>query len=387
MNKRILLTLRHYLPGFKAGGPVVSIANLVSALQRDAEFRIITTDRDLADSSPYPNLQSNAWLPHGAAHVLYLEPAKIGMARLQGITNETRPRLVYLNSFFDTRFTARMLLARRLGRFADMRFLLAPRGEFSPGALALKSKRKGVFIRALQAAGLLDGLEWHASTHFEASDIENALQIHQAEKRIFVAPDLGSVPSGEITAAWTPRLAGAPLRICFLSRISPMKNLLGAIRALGLMSQPARLMVYGPIEDQGYWSACGSEASQLPPHIEFAYGGPVLPGDVHARLAEQDVFFLPTLGENYGHVIPEALSVGLPAIISDRTPWRGLKQKGIGSDLALDDLAFAQELDLVARLSSVEQYAMRERCRHFAREVLCDPNAIAKNRRLFLGER
>ena len=35
-------------------------------------------------------------------------------------------------------------------------------------------------------------------------------------------------------------------------------------------------------------------------------------------------FLLPTGGENFGHAIFEALSCGVPALISDRTPWRDL---------------------------------------------------------------
>ncbi len=39
---------------------------------------------------------------------------------------------------------------------------------------------------------------------------------------------------------------------------------------------------------------------------------------------------LQTLGENYGHVIIEALSAGCPCIISDSTPWKSLEESGIG---------------------------------------------------------
>src|SRR3546814_17574361 len=38
------------------------------------------------------------------------------------------------------------------------------------------------------------------------------------------------------------------------------------------------------------------------------------------------------LGENYGHVIAEALEAGLRLLISDQTPWRGLAEAGVGHD-------------------------------------------------------
>ena len=43
------------------------------------------------------------------------------------------------------------------------------------------------------------------------------------------------------------------------------------------------------------------------------------------RIARSDVFLLPTGGENFGHAIFEALSCGVPVLISDQTPWRGLE--------------------------------------------------------------
>ena len=42
---------------------------------------------------------------------------------------------------------------------------------------------------------------------------------------------------------------------------------------------------------------------------------------VHQTLSDYHLFFLPTLGENFGHAIFEALSVGVPVLISDQTPW------------------------------------------------------------------
>lgn len=48
---------------------------------------------------------------------------------------------------------------------------------------------------------------------------------------------------------------------------------------------------------------------------------------VISTLSNYDLFYLPTKPENYGHVISEALQSSLPALISDRTPWKKLKSK------------------------------------------------------------
>ena len=49
-----------------------------------------------------------------------------------------------------------------------------------------------------------------------------------------------------------------------------------------------------------------------------------------------DLFLFPTVGENYGHVIQEALSAGCVALISDQTPWQDLEQSGVGAAIPLD---------------------------------------------------
>jgi glycosyltransferase involved in cell wall biosynthesis len=329
-------------------------------------------------------IRPGAWSQVGKASILYLAPEEVSVGRLSRIAAELIPQALYLNSFFDTRFTVRMLAARRLGRLPKARLMLAPRGEFSRGALDLKPARKRACIAALKGAGMLDGVEWHASTGFEAEEIRAAIGPRTA-KLIHVAPDLGAMPDHDAFEAWRPRAEGEHLRICFLSRVSPKKNLLGAIRALGSMREPARLTVYGPKEDQPYWEECRRAARDLPAHIGFEDAGALTPDAVHDALARHDAFFLPTFGENYGHVIPEALSVGLPVVISDRTPWRGLAAKGVGYDGPLDEEAFARELDRLARLDAETFAAMRRACREFARSVLTDPRAVEANRRLFLG--
>jgi len=54
------------------------------------------------------------------------------------------------------------------------------------------------------------------------------------------------------------------------------------------------------------------------------------------RISDYDAFVLPTLGENFGHVIFESLMSGIPVLISDQTPWRNLSATHAGWDIPLD---------------------------------------------------
>ena len=82
-----------------------------------------------------------------------------------------------------------------------------------------------------------------------------------------------------------------------------------------------------------------------------------------------DIFLFPTLGENYGHVIFEALSVGCIPIISDQTPWIEIKEKKAGFVLSLNNMnSFVNAVETVARMEAKERERMARKCVEIAYE-------------------
>ncbi len=71
----ILTCVGSYLPGYKAGGPIRTIVNMVDSLADDHLFKIITFDRDLGDKESYSDVKINDWNEVGYALVYYSEPA------------------------------------------------------------------------------------------------------------------------------------------------------------------------------------------------------------------------------------------------------------------------------------------------------------------------
>ena len=72
----ILVFCDYYLPGYKAGGPLRTISNMVDILGDEIHFKIVTRDRDSGDNKPYKDIILNQWLKVGNADVLYLSPSK-----------------------------------------------------------------------------------------------------------------------------------------------------------------------------------------------------------------------------------------------------------------------------------------------------------------------
>lgn len=388
-RKTIILALvRYYLPGDKSGGPVRSISNLVDQFGDEFDFRIVTSDRDSLDKAPYAGVSVDAWNQVGKAQVYYLSPRNRSILALARLFSETPYDLLYLNSFFDPVYTRRPLLARRLGLLPTKPVVIAPRGEFSPGALLLKRWKKGPYRWFASAIGLYRDLTWHASSEREAADIRYAVVgvARQITTAIAVASDLPRLPDQEeFKSDSLTRERGEPLRIIFLSRITPMKNLDYALRVLARVNIPVHFAICGPIEDGPYWRKCEGLMTDLPPNISVRYEGAVDHSQVATVLETHDLFFLPTRGENYGHVIMESLLAGTPVLIADTTHWRDLEQAGVGWDLPLDnEQQFADKIHDAAQ-SSNEAYSLwRKRVHSYARERAVDPEIIAANRRLFM---
>src|SRR3954447_8645642 len=75
----ILTFLGTYLPGYKAGGPLRSIENLVAAIGEEFQFKIVTLDRDIGERVPFPGIAVNQWVRVGHADVMYVQPGYRGL--------------------------------------------------------------------------------------------------------------------------------------------------------------------------------------------------------------------------------------------------------------------------------------------------------------------
>lgn len=376
---KVLCCVDYFLPGFAGGGPIRTIANMRELLAGDVELAIFTRDRDLGDDTPFDGITVDAWNETDQGRVFYASPELFGPLGLQRCTEHERFDLLYLNSFFSPHSSIRPYFWSRHAH-PDLRILVAPRGEFSLGALALKRTKKRAFLTIARTFGLYRDVHWHASTMAEKEDIlrqfHSATNIHLAEDPVTSENDQ-SVPS-------TP-LSGQDdsLRIVFISRISPMKNLDGLLRMLATLSCHARLDIFGPIEDRAYWRTCEHLLKKLPPHVSATYKGPLAPEAVSPTFAAYDLFAFPTLGENFGHVVFEALRSGTPVLLSDRTPWR-THGEGVLTTVPLEDTdAWRIEIHRAAERNDLQKAQLRTTTREFAVAYARQSGAAAQNIAMF----
>ena len=380
-NKPIVLIFSGiYLPGVNGGGPIRTISNLVASLGDEFDFHIITSDRDLGGKIAYSNVISNEWNLVGKAKVYYTKP-NISLSQLATIINGIDYKVIYLNSFFNVKFTIFPLLLRRLGKIKNMPIVLAPRGEFSLNALSLKSKKKNYFIRVASFFGLYNNLIWQASSSHEELDITSNLNLFKIPyKEVRVCQNLPDTNIVYKDFSFNPNL----MKICFLARVSKMKNLDFVLHILQNIKNNIFLGIYGPKEDLNYWAKCEKIIKELPDNIKVKYFGAVPNEQVRDIISNYDLFFVPSKGENYGHVFVESFSAGTPVLVSDLTPWRNLHEKNIGWDISLDNIeGFSKAIGSYAQLTDKEKLFMRESTLKFAEYLTKDETVLNANKQLF----
>lgn len=378
---RILAFADYYLPGYKAGGPIRTLVNLVHRLGDEFSFRIVTRDRDVGDGQPHPGIDLNSWQAVGKAHVLYLSPRNLGAPNLRRILNGSDHQLLYLNSFFSPVFTIQTLIMRRAGLIRATPVILAPRGEFSPEALRIKSTKKSAYLQLAKSLDLCRAITWQASSQHEEEDIRRQFD---EKANIFIAPNLPLEGAQAVTELRKRNKTPGALRIVFLSRISRMKNLSGALRMLHGITGNVHLDIYGPIKEKEYWRECERVIETLPANIAARHRGSVLHSEVRNVLSEYELFFLPTLGENFGHAIHEALASGCPVLVSDRTPWKNLKERGVGWDLPLSSPnLFQAALQQCVDMGDEEFNTLSENAYRFAISQSQETEPVNRNREMF----
>lgn len=338
--RKILIITGHYVPAYKDGGPIRTLINLVDFLGDEYEFKILTADREIGDETPFKDIKGGAWNKVGKAEVYYLPPHGFKVKTLYRFAKNAD--VIYVTGCYRE-YAQKIMLLRRINLIKKPVFL-ASMGMFSPRALEIKAAKKKIYFWLMSKLGMLKSVRWSVTSTIELNDLKRILKV--PDNQIYIAEDLPR----QIGTAPAHKDKGEILDVCFLSRISKEKNLLFAINVLNQVRAKVNFTIYGPIFDKSYWNKCKDRLNELPSNIKWSYAGNVESSFVVEKLKQHHVFLFPTMGENYGHVIFEALSAGCQCIISDQTPWKDLQENGVGYALPLD------RKDLY--VNCVEQYAM-----------------------------
>lgn len=194
-------------------------------------------------------------------------------------------------------------------------FLVRPAGGLFPEALSHTRRRwiaSRLFLKFIGRHLLSESFAVIASSAHE----EKVLK--QIDSRI----EVRLVPNGvPISKQCPPRIhpKPPPLEVLFLGRISPIKSLstlLQAISRLQAGGYDARLALVGS-GDSKYVDELRRLVDQLDIADCVVWHGYQGGERKVALLRNSHVLVLPSLSENFGFVVAEAMAVGLPVVVSD----------------------------------------------------------------------
>ena len=236
-------------------------------------------------------------------------------------------------------------------RLLKLPLIWTTHGMLRPWALSHKpwKKRLGWYLfqrKQLRAAEVL-----HATCEEEADELKLLLPSSKIEV----------VPIG----VELPACSGSTLEkekiLLFMGRLHPVKGLLNLVEAMHLLRpQGWHCVLAGPDED-GFRSVLEAKIHEYGIDSWFTFTGAVS-GAVKADLFKRAaVFVLPSYTENFGVVVPEALSYNCPVLTTVAAPWSVLSEAGCGWQVEVGVQPLANQLKHVLGFSLPDLLEMGER--------------------------
>jgi glycosyltransferase involved in cell wall biosynthesis len=219
--------------------------------------------------------------------------------------------------------------ADRESRRRKIPHVISPRGMMASWAWDHHRWRKVLADRLVHPGALSACRGWHATSEAEADDI----RARGFRQPICVAPNGVSAPTerdqARAEAHWRdvcPEAFQRPTAL-FYSRFHPKKRVL-ELMDLWLEQAPRDWLLLMVGIPETY------TVEQLEDYVRREGGAGRIRvfdgGDVPPPYAAASLFLLPSHSENFGLVVAEALAHGIPALVTDTTPWTSLQTLDYG---------------------------------------------------------
>jgi glycosyltransferase involved in cell wall biosynthesis len=227
------------------------------------------------------------------------------------------PDIVHINGIWLPQTFLFQQVAQALG----IQVVLSPHGMLEPYILNRHPFKKKIALAFYQRNTILRANYIHATAQSELDQIRK-LGYHQPAHIIPNGIEVGDIKQ---KTEWMP-----VRNILFLSRVHPKKGLELMIEAVAELKPQLLTITIAGEGDESYVESLQKLCTQKGVADYFQFIGGVY-GDSKWKLYEEsDLFILPTYSENFGIVVAEALSTGLPVITTTGTPWQELETEICG---------------------------------------------------------
>lgn len=354
------MRILHVIPYFAAayGGPVQAVRDIarmqaesgiaveIATTTANGATELKSTERDAVIAGNVPVHYFERTFPRG-----WFDSAPLRNWLMQHAAD-------YAGLHLHVPFTGALRGAARAARRAGVPYAITPHGVFDPWSLAHKRWKKAPYLALVERAHLAQARLIHVTSSLEARGL-NALGITDTLRQIPLAvappadmPERGHEKNG--------------LRLLFLSRLHPVKNLRVLLHAVAQLKQPGvRLTIAGDGEPQ-YVRELHALASELDITAAVDFTGHLSDAAKLEAWRSHDVFVLPSLHENFSLSTVEAMATGLPAIVSD--------QVGVADRIAATGAGLVVPCNdaraLAAALAAMQDVTTRQRAGMRARQLV-----------------
>jgi glycosyltransferase involved in cell wall biosynthesis len=342
----------YFLPAYKAGGPIRSLANLSDLLKKDMDINIVCSNKEFGGEI-LPILPDQ-WINKDYIRVYY---ASTGFNKFRKTINN-KNRVLFINGLYSLHFN--LLPAMLL----DGRKIISVRGMLHPGALGQKRLKKKMYLLLWRSLGLHRRCEYHATS---AEELQYVQDTFGRNAKIWQVPNMPHI----LSYYSLPQKKEGTLTIATIALISPMKNYHLVLKSLLDCKTNIDYHIYGPVKDKGYWNKCQEIISAMPSNINVKYHGEIIPEAIDHVLRYCHIFIQPSESENFGHSLYESLTCGRPIITSDFTPWNNLEPNKAGLNVSIEGTSdMTSAIDFFGRMDHDELCKWSVSARQYALDAI-----------------
>lgn len=240
-----------------------------------------------------------------------------------------QPDIIHVHALWDPLVHT----AIKLGHKYNIPLIHSPHGMLTPWALSNKATKKKIAWNLYQKNDLKKINRFHVTCEEEKKDLI----------RLGINAPISIIPLGIDIQDYDLSTKKESKKILFISRIHPKKGLINLVEAWHKIQKEGwKILICGP-DDDNHEQEVKQKIEELGLNDFFEFKGPVTGSEKNNLFKECDLFILPTHSENFGIVVLEALSFGMPVITTKGSPWESINQYNAGwwVEIGVDPLEHA----------------------------------------------
>jgi len=249
----------------------------------------------------------------------------------------------------------------RIKKNKDVKVIISPRGSLSKEALKISSFKKNIFNFIFGHKKVIENCDaFHATSEKEKIEIRKL----GFKQPIAVIPNGINMP---VERKNKFRVKNSR-NFLYLGRIHPIKGLETLIHSWVKMEKNSncKLEICGYYNDKKYFDKLKKIVKENGLK-NVTFSKPVSGKEKIDKFLSSDIFILPSKTENFGIVIAEAMSLGLPVITTNNTPWECIREKNLGWYSDLNEEKIYQSMIQASQTSQNDLIVMSKKSRNYVK--------------------